>query len=82
MSRIKEGRISVGREKLEKVIRDIDLMSMREMQAKRLSGGQKRKLSLGMSIVNESQIIILDEPSSGMDPTARTELWALINKLK
>lgn len=35
-----------------------------------------------MSIVNESQIIILDEPSSGMDPTARTELWSLINKLK
>ena len=82
MSRIKEGKLRIAREKIEKVIREIDLMNMKEMFSSRLSGGQKRKLSLGMSIVNENEIMILDEPSSGLDPTARLELWGIIKRLK
>lgn len=47
-----------------------------------LSGGMKRKLSLGMSLVGKSRVIILDEPTSGLDVDSRREVWELIKKVK
>jgi ATP-binding cassette, subfamily A (ABC1), member 3 len=47
-----------------------------------LSGGMKRKLSLGMSLVGKSKVIILDEPTSGLDVDSRREVWDLIKKIK
>ena len=47
-----------------------------------LSGGMKRKLSLGMSLVGKSKVIILDEPTSGLDVDSRREVWELIKKVK
>ena len=47
-----------------------------------LSGGMKRKLSLGMSLVGKSKVIILDEPTSGLDVDSRREVWELIKKIK
>lgn len=45
------------------------------------SGGNKRKLSLGISIIGEPKLVLLDEPSSGMDPLARRFMWDLINDI-
>jgi ATP-binding cassette subfamily A (ABC1) protein 3 len=47
-----------------------------------LSGGQKRKLQLMISLVGNSKIILLDEPSSGMDPNSRRDTWNILKKLK
>jgi len=47
-----------------------------------LSVGQKRKLQLMIALAGESKIILLDEPSSGMDPTSRREMWELIKAYK
>jgi ATP-binding cassette, subfamily A (ABC1), member 3 len=47
-----------------------------------LSGGMKRKLSLGMSLVGKSKVIILDEPTSGLDVDSSREVWELIKKIK
>ena len=47
-----------------------------------LSGGMKRKLSLGMSLVGKSKVIILDEPTSGLDVDSRREVWNLIKQVK
>ena len=63
-------------------MRDCDLLQLKNQFSKTLSGGQKRKLSLAMAIINHNKIIILDEPSSGMDPNARIQLWSIINNLK
>jgi ABC-type multidrug transport system ATPase subunit len=46
--------------------------------AKTLSGGQKRKLSVGIALIGDSKIVILDEPTSGMDTTSRRRLWEML----
>jgi ABC-type multidrug transport system ATPase subunit len=50
--------------------------------AKTLSGGMKRRLSIGMSIVGNPQILILDEPSAGLDPENKQQVWQVIHKLR
>ncbi|KAF9597369.1 hypothetical protein IFM89_017715 [Coptis chinensis] len=47
-----------------------------------LSGGMKRKLSLGIALIGNSKVIILDEPTSGMDPYSMRSIWQLIRKIK
>ncbi|KAJ4969915.1 hypothetical protein NE237_003014 [Protea cynaroides] len=47
-----------------------------------LSGGMKRKLSLGIALIGNSKVIILDEPTSGMDPYSMRSTWQLIKKIK
>jgi len=47
-----------------------------------LSGGQKRKLQLAIALLGNSEFILLDEPTSGMDPTSRRETWDIIKKAK
>jgi ATP-binding cassette subfamily A (ABC1) protein 3 len=47
-----------------------------------LSGGQKRKLSVAIAVCGGSQFIVLDEPTAGMDPLARRELWDLLASLR
>jgi ATP-binding cassette subfamily A (ABC1) protein 3 len=54
----------------------------KDKQVNMLSGGMKRKLSLGMSLVGKSRVIILDEPTSGLDVDSRREVWELIKKVK
>lgn len=47
-----------------------------------LSGGNKRKLCLAMALIGNSKMIFLDEPSSGMDPVSRREIWSILEDLK
>ena len=50
------------------------------MVAKNLSAGQRRKLSIAIALIGGSQIIFLDEPSSGMDITSRRNLWEILKR--
>ena len=49
---------------------------------KKLSGGQKQRFSIAMGLVNDPLVLFLDEPSTGLDPTARRELWRLIKSIQ
>jgi ABC-type multidrug transport system ATPase subunit len=75
--------------KEHRVVRDIDdtlelvmLQQHREKKVKELSGGMKRKLSLGMALLGQPQTIILDEPTSGLDVESRRQVWDLILKIR
>lgn len=62
-------------EVVEKAIRELNLKDHRHKMAGTLSGGNKRKLSVAMAIIGNPPIILLDEPSAGMDPEARRFMW-------
>lgn len=55
------------------------LSQQRHVLAKNLSGGMKRRLSLSISIIGEPEILLLDEPTTGLDPIARRQIWKFIN---
>uniref|UniRef100_A0A665WNJ1 Cholesterol transporter ABCA5 n=1 Tax=Echeneis naucrates TaxID=173247 RepID=A0A665WNJ1_ECHNA len=61
-----------------KVLKDLDLEKIMNAQAKNLSGGQKRKLSVGIAILGDPKILLLDEPTAGMDPCSRHQVWSLL----
>ncbi|TMW55619.1 hypothetical protein Poli38472_010501 [Pythium oligandrum] len=68
------------REELDKIIRDVGLTEKRKVQAKNLSGGQKRKLSVALAFIGDSKLVFLDEPTSGMDPYSRRFTWNLLQR--
>lgn len=65
-------------EQVKKYVKILGLEPKINAQSSTLSGGMKRKLSVGIALCGNSQIIICDEPSSGMDPAARRSLWDLL----
>ncbi|XP_012944277.1 ATP-binding cassette sub-family A member 3 [Aplysia californica] len=64
------------------VVNDMSLTGKENTQARHLSGGQKRKLSVGIALIGGSKVVILDEPSSGMDPGARRHIWDVLQRNK
>ena len=65
---------------VNKVLHDFQLENIQYMIAKNLSAGQRRKLSIAISLIGGSKVIFLDEPSSGMDITSRRNLWEILKR--
>ncbi|KAG9329357.1 hypothetical protein JZ751_005514, partial [Albula glossodonta] len=63
---------------VRKVLKDLDLEKIMDAQAKNLSGGQKRKLCVGIAILGDPKVLLLDEPTAGMDPCSRHQVWTLL----
>jgi len=66
---------------VERQIRELNLGAHRFKTAETLSGGNKRKLSVAIALLGNPQIVMLDEPSAGMDPKARRFLWSVVSKI-
>jgi len=60
----------------------VDLEDKAKSKCKELSGGQQQRFSLAVTLINDPKIIFLDEPSTGLDPQARRNLWDLIKKIQ
>jgi ribosome-dependent ATPase len=75
-----------SREERERRITELfastDLLSFRERPAGKLSGGMKQKLGLCCSLIHDPDLLILDEPTTGVDPLARRQFWELIARIR
>ncbi|KAF5301097.1 hypothetical protein FQA39_LY10916 [Lamprigera yunnana] len=63
---------------VSRTLKDIDLSDKADTFAKHLSGGQKRKLSVGIAVIGDPKIIVLDEPTAGVDPYSRRHMWSVL----
>jgi len=70
-----------GRDRAERLLDDLMLTEKKDELAKGLSGGMKRRLNLAMSLIHDPEILLLDEPSPGLDPQTRRVLWDYIATL-
>ncbi len=63
------------------LLEQVDLADRADTVLKKLSGGQKQRFTVAASLVNDPELIILDEPTTGLDPAARRSLWNLIRQI-
>lgn len=66
---------------IDRILDSLQLKDKKNTLAINLSGGMKRKLQLGMALIGKTKILILDEPTSGMDPEARRVIWDLLQSI-
>ena len=72
----------VNHQEIDELITKIDLLPKKKALCSTLSGGQKRKLCIALALIGNSRIILLDEPTSGMDVMARRSLWEFLKNYK
>lgn len=65
-----------------KLLKDLYLTDKADTRVSNLSGGMKRRLNLAMAVIHEPEIVLLDEPSEGLDPQSRRVLWSYIRSLR
>jgi ABC-2 type transport system ATP-binding protein len=66
----------------ERLMTLCSLQGIRKQRNDRISGGQRQRLLLALALVNRPRLLFLDEPSTGLDPQARRELWDIVGRIK
>lgn len=67
---------------VDRMISQLEIEDVQYQLAKTLSGGQRRKLSVGIALIGNANVVMLDEPTSGMDTTTRRRFWDMIKQYK
>ncbi|NWZ46716.1 ABCAA protein, partial [Haliaeetus albicilla] len=65
---------------VQNILELLDISNIQDTQAEKLSGGQKRKLSIGIAMLGNPQVLFLDEPTAGLDPLSRHHVWSLLKE--
>ncbi|NXX41500.1 ABCAA protein, partial [Tricholaema leucomelas] len=65
---------------VQNILELLDISNIQDTQAEKLSGGQKRKLSIGIAMLGNPQVLLLDEPTAGLDPLSRHRVWSLLKE--
>ena len=71
-----------ARDKTEEILRKLELYEARNRPAMNLSGGMKQKILVAMAMATDAQLLFLDEPTIGLDPVSRRQVWSAINDWK
>ena len=71
----------LARQRSTQMLEDLGLLAKRNVQARALSGGMKRRLNLAMALVHDPEIVVLDEPEAGLDPQSRIKVREYIKSL-
>ncbi|HEY8302237.1 MAG TPA: ABC transporter ATP-binding protein [Jatrophihabitans sp.] len=66
---------------VDETIEVIDLVGKRSARVRTLSGGMRRRLELGLALIGDPSVVFLDEPTTGLDPSARRDAWETIGRL-
>ena len=69
-------------QRIEELVAFLELGSHADVPVQRLSGGFKRRLAIAMSLMNRPELLVLDEPTTGLDPAVRLALWARVRDLR
>ncbi|MFE7837769.1 ABC transporter ATP-binding protein [Streptomyces sp. NPDC057474] len=69
-------------ERGEELARDLDLTELLNRKCAALSGGQRRRLDIAMALTHRPRVLFLDEPTTGLDPGSRADLWKLVRRLR
>ncbi|MCA0447388.1 MAG: ABC transporter ATP-binding protein [Bacteroidetes bacterium] len=72
----------IKRDRCEEILTLIRLEEKRNSYTANLSGGQRQRLAIGVALLNYPELLLLDEPTTGLDPSARRDLWDIMMKLK
>uniref|UniRef100_A0A8C3KFM0 ABC transporter domain-containing protein n=1 Tax=Calidris pygmaea TaxID=425635 RepID=A0A8C3KFM0_9CHAR len=67
-------------QEVQNILELLDISGIQDTQAEKLSGGQKRKLSIGIAMLGNPQFLFLDEPTAGLDPLSRHQVWSLLKE--
>ncbi len=68
--------------KIEEVLEIVSLQEKRKARVEKLSGGQRQRLAIGTALIGNPDLIFMDEPTTGLDPQARRNIWDMIEKFK
>jgi len=72
----------LGQNRVDEIIHLIGLPEKTRSYVVNLSGGQRQRLALGIALLNRPAILLLDEPTTGLDPNARREIWSILKQLQ
>jgi len=72
----------LGWDRVDEIVNTIDLAEKTKAYVVNLSGGQRQRLAIGIALLNRPRLLLLDEPTTGLDPNARREIWSILARLK